>query len=158
MASTLIAIADAVVTRLTSTWQPVEPNAVTRVYLPDIPDPKDFTEGTQIWVVPGSFSQADTATRAQDRNSFTVYVLFASKFPAETSGEPTAEWMDEQIGIVEDLWRDITDARAVPLFPDPLNDVIPGESRMQVLYDEDLLRENKIFHAGIEIVYERDEE
>lgn len=156
MASTLLAIADALVTKIDADWNPTAPNAVSRKYLPDIPNPKDFTEGRQVWVVPAVATQADIASRAKDRNVFTLWVLFTAKFPADTQGQPTQSWIDDEVDFVEDVWRLVTEARGT-LLPSPLDDVVAGESRMPVLYDDELLRENRLFHTGIEVVYERDE-
>ena len=156
MASTLLAIADALVTKIASEYPPVSPKEVSRKYLPDIPNPKDFSEGRQVWVVPAIATQSDVATRAKDRNAFTLWVLFTAKYPADTQGQPTAEWIDAEVDFVEDVWRLVTEARGT-LLPSPLDDVVAGESRMPVLYDDELLRENRLFHTGIEVVYERDE-
>lgn len=155
MASTLLAIADAAVTKVAAWWQPTGDHAVSRVYLPDIPDPTELS-GRQVWIVPHLFGQADIATRAQDRNSFTVYAIFAEKFPAATTGEATKAWTDERVDFIEDVWSLLSDARST-IFPSPLDDVVATDSRLVSLYDDDALREDKVFHAILELTYERDE-
>lgn len=155
MASTLLAIADAAVTKVAAWWTKGASDAVSRVYLPDIPDPTDPT-GRQVWIVPHLFGQADIATRAQDRNSFTIYAIFAERFPANTAGEATKAWIDTRVDFVEDVWGLLSDARTT-LFPSPLEDVVATDSRLVSLYDDDALREDKVFHAILELTYERDE-
>lgn len=154
MASTIREIADAVVAKIAADWQPTGDDTVERVYLPGVEDIKELA-GRQVQVWFEDYGQADIASREQDRNSFVIVVDVYEK--CDEQGEPSVAWVDERVDWVEGIWDLLNEARNPPLFPSPLNDVIPAASSRVGSYDPDLLREENLFASRIAITYERDE-
>ncbi len=154
MAATVREICDAVVTKVAAFWTPIAPNEVVRTYLPDVTEATGFL-GRRVWVAPLDYGQADIASRAEDRNSFTVGVTVAERFT--DAGRPTRAWCDTRIDFVADLWELLTAVRNPPLFPSPLDDVIAITGEVDIAFDPDLLREKKVFFSQLTLTYERDE-
>lgn len=146
-------IADAVVTKIAAYWTPTSPNAVSRSYMPSVENLKALT-GRKVYVWFKDFGQIDTATKVQDRNSYTIVVGVVEK--CTEVGYPTNTWIDERVDFVAEMrWR-LGEVRGT-LFPSPLNEVLPGSSDRARAPDENLLREENLFVNYLEFTYELDE-
>jgi len=155
IAATIRLLADAVAARIAAGWTPTAPNAVTRVYLPDVEEATRL-EGRQVYVAfPLGYGQAETADRAEDSRDYRVDVLVAECFRG-AAGPPPRDWLDERIDFVDGLWRDLGQARAA-LFAAPFENAYPVRAEVTTAFDPESLREEKLFWSLLELTYRRDE-
>ena len=138
------AFASALQTHLTATTPGV---TVERVYVPVIDD-----DGFDAWLASSTSMRAyvvpvsrktETATRLEDYKDYGLAVIFVEKYDA--AGLPSKAWTDARVELVEGCEETLGDARN-PLTVTNIQ-VWPTESEISLIFDADVMIENRAFWA-----------
>lgn len=145
-------LCNAVVTAIQTAWNPTGPDAVSRVYAPDVglsPDETDtLISGRQVYVFPAAYGSPGLATRSELWRRHTIAVLVVERYTA-AAGAPTTAWIDDRVAFVEqqifNLLRDPTLelAGSVVTQAFPIPDEEAG--RVDPVYDLETLIEHRTF-------------
>lgn len=145
MAARVTEILDAVVAYLQANWTGTVPT-ISREYMASfVAD--EFT-GPRVYVMSPQYGQVGVATRANDEDSYTVFVVFVEKYTLGAETIPNA-WLDERVEIVEqEIYELLGDHRT-----EAIAGLWPETATVNTVYDIDFLHQTRLFVSEVEIEF-----
>jgi hypothetical protein len=144
----IIAVCDAIVTRLQTVLSPAAPDEVARKYL--APVKAETLRGRKVYVFPVRYSDAP-ASRAENLTDYTVAVLVVERY--EDAGEPTDEWIDERVNFAESVYHALDFGGGEDLLAVESTREVWCETADAPVYDVEMLSTKKLFWAELEFLF-----
>lgn len=106
--------------------------------------------GRKIYVFAGPYGETESATRTEKFRDSTLSVMVINRHTTE--GPLTKAWIKEQMAFVESVWLFTGDERDEDL-AEAIGNAWPHTTEVTLPYDDDLLREAKLFQSEYEVTY-----
>lgn len=155
----VVDLCDQVAALVSALWGPLAPDAVTRVYGPDVgltPDePDTLITGRQVYVFADAYEVPESADRGSLWWDYAAAVLVVERY-TDAAGAPPTAWVDARVKFVEEsVFRPLRDptltltgAAVAGAFPDP-----ERHATVDVVYDQEVLIQHRAFWSLVRVYF-----
>ena len=152
--SGILTLGDAIVSAVSTLWNPSAPSAISRVYqIPDSVNVKSI-DGRQVWLFPVEYSD-ETANRLEDVNTYKFVFVVAEKYAS--AGNPPVSWVDDRVDWVSDSligWIQYGRDDSHPLLSVGTREIFLAEIAPVMVYEPDELIKRGMFWCEFEATFQ----
>ncbi|WP_157369528.1 hypothetical protein [Zavarzinella formosa] len=152
VAAQILSLADALVEQVLAAWNAsiapatvTAPDLVEWVFIATGID--DKMTGRKVFLFPGLNYSNSPATRGEDEWIYGATALVVERFPGDTAGPPSKEWIAERVQFVQDIVSGALDFVRDLLMID--GRLITTQTNDVTMYDPDKLNQEKLFYSTV---------